>query len=59
MERFQMSAEQNGMMMSYIGAISLGMQGAGIAFFTKFFSDSSLMAGATAVLAVTYYALVN
>ena len=59
MERFHMTAEQNGMMLSYIGAISIFMQGIGIGFVTKFFSDSSLMTGCTVLLTIVYYLLVS
>lgn len=59
MENFDLKPDQNGMMLSFIGMISIFMQGVGISFFTRFFSDSSLMAGSTIVLTVTYFVLVR
>merc|ERR1719400_453735 len=36
MEQFQLAADQNGMLMSYIGALSMLMQGVGISALTDF-----------------------
>ena len=58
MDRFGMPAEQNGMMLSYIGVISLVMQGVGISFFARYFQDKSIMNGATVALTATYYLMV-
>merc|ERR1711997_1271724 len=46
-DQFGMNPEQNGMMLSYIGAISLFMQGFGIAFLTKRADDKVLMSLST------------
>ncbi len=58
MEQFGLPPEQNGYLMSYIGAISLVMQGAGIPLVTKRLSDRSVMAWSAAALALCYAALV-
>ena len=58
-ERFSMPAEQNGMMLSYIGAVSLFMQGAGIAVATRLLSERAAMIASTVVLTLGYYALVR
>merc|ERR1712117_670966 len=56
-ERFSMQAEQNGMMLSYIGAVSLFMQGAGIAVATRLLSERAAMIASTVVLTLSYYVL--
>jgi len=56
-ERFSMPAEQNGMMLSYIGAISLFMQGMGIAVATRFLSERNAMIASTVALTLSYYVL--
>ena len=58
-ERFSMPAEQNGMMLSYIGAVSLFMQGMGISVATRFMSERTAMIASTVVLTLSYYALVR
>jgi hypothetical protein len=58
-EQFGMSVDQNGMMLSFIGAISLFMQGVGIATLTKRFGDNILMAFATSTLTISYVVLVS
>ena len=58
-ERFSMPAEQNGMMLSYIGAVSLFMQGAGIAVATRLLSERAAMIASTVVLTLSYYVLVR
>ena len=58
-ERFSMPAEQNGMMLSYIGAISLFMQGMGIAVATRFLSERNAMIASTVALTLSYYVLVR
>ena len=57
MEQFKLEADQNGMLMSYIGALSMLMQGVGIAAFTSRFSDATLLKFSTASLIVCYYLL--
>ena len=56
-ERFSMPAEQNGMMLSYIGAVSLFMQGAGIAVATRLLSERAAMIASPVVLILSYYVL--
>ena len=58
-EQFKMAPEQNGMMLSYIGAISLFMQGIGIATLTKRYSDKLLMGLSTSTLTISYFVLVS
>ena len=58
-EQFGMNPEQNGMMLSYIGSISLFMQGFGIATLTKRAPDKVLMALSTSTLTVSYFIMVN
>ena len=57
MEQFKLEPDQNGMLMSYIGALSMLMQGVGIAAFTSRFTDSTLLKFSTASLIVCYYLL--
>ena len=58
-ERFSMPAEQNGMMLSYIGAISLFMQGMGIAVAMRFLAERNPMIASTFALTLSYYVLVR
>ena len=57
MEQFKLEPDQNGMLMSYIGALSMIMQGVGIAAFTSRFTDATLLKFSTASLIVCYYLL--
>lgn len=57
MERFNLPTEKNGLMLSYIGVISIVMQGVGISVATSRFSDKTLVLASTLVLTVAYYAL--
>ena len=57
MEQFQLAADQNGMLMSYIGALSMLMQGVGISAFTSRFSDTTLIKFSTLSLVLCYYLL--
>lgn len=59
MDHFGMDPEQNGLMLSYIGAISLFMQGIGIATLTKRADDKVLMGLSTVTLMISYFVLVN
>ena len=54
-----MDPEQNGMMLSYIGAISLFMQGIGISTLTKRADDKVLMTLSTSTLMVSYFVMVS
>eukprot|EP00093_Oithona_nana_P003961 03961.XXX_132492_128891_1 [CDS] Oithona nana genome sequencing. len=56
-DQFGMKPEQNGMMLSYIGIISLFMQGIGIATLTKMASDKVLMLLSTMTLMGAYFVL--
>lgn len=56
-EQFGMDPEQNGMMLSYIGVISLFMQGIGISSLTKRVDDKNLMALSTVTLTVSYFVM--
>ena len=58
-DQFKMAPEQNGMMLSYIGAISLFMQGIGIATLTTRYSDKTLMGLSTTTLTISYFVLVR
>ena len=58
-EQFGMDPEQNGMMLSYIGVISLFMQGIGISSLTKRVDDKNLMALSTVTLTVSYFVMVR
>ena len=58
-EQFGMDPEQNGMMLSYIGVISLFMQGIGISTLTKRAEDKVLMAVSTVTLTVAYFVMVS
>lgn len=58
-DQFGMNPEQNGMMLSYIGAISIFMQGIGIATLTKRYGDLMLMTLSTTTLTASYFILVS
>jgi len=57
MEQFQLSADQSGMLLSYVGALSMIMQGFGISAFTSRFSDSALLKFSTMSLMMCFYLL--
>jgi len=57
MEQFKLPADQNGMLLSYIGALSMFMQGIGISAFTSRFSDLALLKFSSVSLVVCYYLL--
>eukprot|EP00094_Tigriopus_californicus_P004950 TCALIF_04768-PA protein Name:"Similar to Slc22a18 Solute carrier family 22 member 18 (Rattus norvegicus)" AED:0.25 eAED:0.25 QI:143/0.8/0.83/1/1/1/6/119/483 len=57
MEQFGLPAEKNGMMLSYIGVVSLFMQGIGISFCTKLLTDHTLLGVASLILTLSYYLL--
>ena len=54
-----MAADQTGMMLSYIGVVSLFMQGIGIATLTRRYDDNVLMTLSSTTLTVAYFVLVN
>jgi len=56
-ERFGLAADQTGMVLSYIGAISLVMQGFGIGAVAKKFPEKSIMQFATFTLTLAYFIL--
>ncbi len=58
-EQFGMAADQTGMMLSYIGVVSLFMQGIGIATLTRRYDDNVLMTLSSTTLTVAYFVLVN
>ena len=57
MEQFNLAPDQNGMLMSYIGALSMLMQGVGISAFTSRFSDTTLLKFSAMSLVLCYYLL--
>jgi len=57
MEQFKLPADQNGMLLSYIGALSMFMQGIGISAFTSRFSDLTLLKFSSVSLVLCYYLL--
>lgn len=57
MEQFQLPADQNGLLMSYIGVLSLIMQGVGVSLITSRLSDVSAIRFSAVTLAISYYAL--
>jgi len=57
MEQFQLPADQNGLLLSYIGALSMVMQGVGISAATSMASDRTLLKISSAMLIVSYYLL--
>merc|ERR1712106_917257 len=57
MEQFKLPADQNGMLLSYIGGLSMFMQGIGISAFTSRFSDLALLKFSSVSLVVCYYLL--
>jgi len=54
-----MPADQNGMMLSYVGVISLFMQGFGIAALSSRVVDLNIMKLSTVTLTLAYLALVR
>merc|ERR1712123_109299 len=57
MEQFKLPADQNGMLLSYIGGLSMFMQGIGISAFSSRFSDLALLKFSSVSLVVCYYLL--
>jgi len=57
MEQFNLPADQNGMVLSYIGVLSMIMQGVGISVATKLSSERSILKLSSAMLIITYYLL--
>jgi len=57
MDQFQLPADQNGMLLSYIGALSMFMQGIGISAFKSRFSELGLVRFSAVSLIVCYYLL--
>merc|ERR1712025_353552 len=51
-EQFDFPADQNGMVLSYIGILSMIMQGFGISFVTKFASEREILKLSSALLIV-------
>jgi len=56
-EQFNLPADQNGMVLSYIGILSMIMQGFGISFVTKFASEREILKLSSALMIITYYLL--
>jgi len=54
-EQFSLPADQNGYLMSYIGVLSMAMQGAGVAVFTKYLNERTIMQCSCLGLATSYY----
>ncbi len=59
MEQFKLPADQNGLLMSYIGVVSIFMQGIGISFATRWLSDRSVLLMSTVLLGIAYFTLVS
>lgn len=57
MEKFGLPADQNGMVLSYIGVLSLLMQGLGIKAVTNRASDVTILKFAAATLTISYYCM--
>ena len=57
MEQFKLGADQNGMVMSYVGALSMLMQGLGVSALTSRFSDPTLLKFSAVSLVLCYYLL--
>jgi len=55
MEQFQLPPEQNGMVLSYIGGLSMLMQGVGISACTSRFSDKTLLQFSCVSLILSFY----
>ena len=59
MEMFGLSATQNGYLMSYIGMLSMLVQGVGMGLLNRRFSELQLIQGGVFVLIWAYLALVS
>ncbi|XP_023340071.1 solute carrier family 22 member 18 isoform X2 [Eurytemora carolleeae] len=57
MEQFGLPADQNGFLMSYIGVLTLIMQGAGVALISSRISDLNIVKVSAVTLALSYLAL--
>jgi len=57
MQEFGLAPDQNGFLMSYIGVLSLLMQGAGVSFITSRFSDLRAINFSAFTLALSFYAM--
>ncbi|XP_065898283.1 solute carrier family 22 member 18-like isoform X2 [Dysidea avara] len=56
-DKFGLTAETNGHLLSYVGIVTMVMQGFGVGYISKRFSDGSLLKMSTAALAVSYLLL--
>lgn len=57
MERFQLTPQSNGQLLSYVGVLTMVMQGFGVGFFSKRFSDSILLKVSILVMSLAYLCL--
>jgi len=57
MEQFQLPADQNGLLLSYIGGLSMMMQGVGISACTSRFSDRMLLQFSAFSLVISFFCL--
>merc|ERR1719295_326002 len=57
MEQFGLPADQNGFLMSYIGMLSLLMQGLGVSLISSRFRDATILQFSVFTLVLAYYAL--
>lgn len=55
LERFQLPADQNSYIMSYVGVMAMIVQGVGIGFVTKSFDENRILAGSAISLMLGYF----
>ncbi|XP_076437631.1 solute carrier family 22 member 18-like [Babylonia areolata] len=58
-EKFQLQPDQNGYLMSYIGVTAMVVQGVGVGFITKKFSESATLIASSFILLWSYLLLAN
>ncbi|KAK6187074.1 hypothetical protein SNE40_006322 [Patella caerulea] len=54
LDAFHLAADQNGYLMSYIGVMSMIVQGVGVGILTKKFSENSILKASTMILVFSY-----
>lgn len=57
LERFELTPESNGRLLSYVGVLTMLMQGFGVGYFSKKFNDSVLLRGSVVVMTLSYLLL--
>lgn len=59
MEKFGLSASHNGLVMSYIGIVTMVVQGVGVGYITKRYEDMPLLRLSCVLAAIAYAFIVS